>query len=294
MYSARPRDLYLRTCWRVELIASGQGGARLMSTYVAARVDLAGAGPAAPHDAAIAGLRVGQPEARTSASGSAVLLEGEHDAPDLEAAVDPAMRFDDLREGQNRIDHRLQLSALGQLHESPVVVSGARGIALAAADHGLLPRRGEHLPEIADDHQEAAARFQRTLDPRVRGVSVIVHDHVIALPVAREIFRRVVDDVVGPKTPDQFHVGAAAHGGHLGTEMLGELHGHGAHRTGGPVDQHRLTGGEFPPPEEDQSRHAAEAERHGILVAQALRDLGDRSLFGYGDVLGVAAEVEPA
>src|ERR1035438_7661829 len=36
-----------------------------------------------------------------------------------------------------------------------------------------------------------------------------------------------------------------------------------------------LIGGEFPQPEEDESRHAAEAECHGILIAQALRDPGD-------------------
>ena len=41
---------------------------------------------------------------------SVVLLEREHDASDLVTAVDPAMRFDDLRERQDRIDHRPQRS----------------------------------------------------------------------------------------------------------------------------------------------------------------------------------------
>ena len=114
------------------------------------------------------------------------------------------------------------------------------------------------------------------------------------LPVAREVVGGVVDDVVGPETSDQFRVGAAAHRGDLGPQVLGELHGHGAHRAGSPVDQHRLTPSELPQPEEDERRHAAEAQGHGILVAQLLRDPGDGSPFGHGDVLGVAAEVEPA
>jgi hypothetical protein len=45
------------------------------------------------HDAPAGGM--GQ---RASASGSGVLLKPEHNAPDLVTAVDPAMRFDDLRE----------------------------------------------------------------------------------------------------------------------------------------------------------------------------------------------------
>ena len=77
-----------------------------------------------------------------------------------------------------------------------------------------------------------------------------VHDHVVALPVAGEVLGSVVDDVVGPEAADQFRVGGAAHGGHLGAEVLGELHGHGADRTGGAVDQHRLTGGELAQSEE--------------------------------------------
>ena len=55
---------------------------------------------------------------------SVVVAEREHDASDLVAAVDPAMRFDDLREWQDRIDDRLQHSLLGQRHEGSVVVGG--------------------------------------------------------------------------------------------------------------------------------------------------------------------------
>ena len=83
----------------------------------------------------------------------------------------------------------------------------------------------------------------------------------------------VIDDVVGPEALDQFRVGSTAHARHLGTEVLGELHGHGTHRTGGPVDQHRLTLIEVPEPEEDESGHATEAEGHAILVTQALREV---------------------
>src|ERR687891_1438255 len=91
---------------------------------------------------------------------SAALLEREHNAPDLVAAVDPAMRFDDLREWQHRIDHGLQHSTLAQRHEVSIAVGADGGILLAGADRRLLPGCGEHLPQIGDDHQEAAARFQ--------------------------------------------------------------------------------------------------------------------------------------
>ena len=59
-------------------------------------------------------------------------------------------------------------SALGQGHERPEAVGADRGIGVVGADDGLLPRRREHLPQVADDHQEPAARLQRALDPRVR------------------------------------------------------------------------------------------------------------------------------
>ena len=71
----------------------------------------------------------------------------------------------------------------------------------------------------------------------VRRVADGVHDHVVALPVLREVLRRVVDDVVSPETAHRLDVGAAAHRRHLGTAMLGELDGDGADSAGRAVDQ---------------------------------------------------------
>jgi len=47
-------------------------------------------------------------------------------------------------------DMRVQIGAGGEMEA-----------ALASADRGLLSSRGEHLPEIADDHQKAAAVSER-------------------------------------------------------------------------------------------------------------------------------------
>jgi len=97
-----------------------------------------------------------------------------------------------------------------------------------------------------------------------------------------------------PRPRTRSALAGAAHGRDLGAEVLGQLHGHGAHRPRGAVDQHRVTGRKLAQPEEVEGRHPTEAHRHGVLISEALGDRGDRSVLGHRRSLGMAPEVEPA
>jgi len=55
-----------------------------------------------------------------------------------------------------------------------------------------------------------------------------VQDEVVLPTALGEVSLRVVDDLVGAERPHQLHVSGAAHGGHVGAERLGDLHGEGA------------------------------------------------------------------
>ncbi len=63
-----------------------------------------------------------------------------------------------------------------------------------------------------------------------------VEDDVVRLAVLREILTLVVDDDVGAERPHEVDVLPVAHGGHLGAEVLRELHAGGADGAGGAVD----------------------------------------------------------
>ena len=98
-----------------------------------------------------------------------------------------------------------------------------------------------------------------------------------------------------PRSLDQLRVGAAAHAGHLGAEVLGQLHGHRADRTRGAVDQYRTRpAASFPSRKKCSAVVPPKQRATASWWLRRLGDLGDRTFLGHGDVFGVAAEVETA
>ena len=77
-------------------------------------------------------------------------------------------------------------------------------------------------------------------------VEHVVEDDVVPLIALGEVFRGVVDDVVGADRSDQVYLGGAAHAGHFSAERLGDLHGKGADAAAGPVDQDFCPGCTWP------------------------------------------------
>ncbi len=63
-----------------------------------------------------------------------------------------------------------------------------------------------------------------------------IEDQVVLRPRGGDICLGVIDAVVGTDRANQFHLRGAAHTGHLGPEMLGDLHCERSNAAGGPVD----------------------------------------------------------
>src|SRR5690348_2595735 len=69
----------------------------------------------------------------------------------------------------------------------------------------------------------------------------VVEDEVVPRPTLREVFLRVIDDVISANGANHVHVLRAAHGGHLGTKRFGDLNGERSKPTRRTVDQDPVT-----------------------------------------------------
>ena len=102
--------------------------------------------------------------------------------------------------------------------------------------------------------------------------------------------RGVVDDVVGAERADQLDVVRAAHAGHGGAEVLGELDGESADSAGRSDDQHLVPRLDLAVvPQGLQGGRCRERHGGGVLERDGPRSVGEES-FGDGDSLGEGAE----
>ncbi len=124
----------------------------------------------------------------------------------------------------------------------------------------------------------------------VGGVADAVDDDVVAGRPGGEVLGPVVDDPVRAQARHQLAVGVAAHRGHGGTGLPGELHRSGADRTGGAVHQDGRAGPEGGLPEEAAGGEPAEHHRDGVLERHGPGLAGDGAVGADPGVLGVPAE----
>ena len=95
-----------------------------------------------------------------------------------------------------------------------------------------------HESEIRLD--ERPARDERAPRPPERVLADGVEHDVVGLAALREVLLQIVDDLVCSQRPHELDVLRVAHGGDVGAEVPGELHGRGPdgsgwRRTRGPV-----------------------------------------------------------
>src|SRR5579863_62884 len=71
-------------------------------------------------------------------------------------------------------------------------------------------------------------------------ISVYSKNQVISLPIAGEIFLRVINDMVGTNRASQVQIPRAAYGGDFSSKCFGNLHRKCTHAAGRAIDQHLL------------------------------------------------------
>ena len=147
------------------------------------------------------------------------------------------------------------------------------------------PWRLQHRWQPGQHQQQAAAFLQRRLAARERRRACSVDNHIIGLATLREIFLRVVDDVAGAQRRHQRQVGRAAHAGHVGPEVPGQLYDGSAHRARRAVDEHAFPAREVCSAEKAQRRGAAEGQGSGFVKCQRGRLECHHPIFRHAFVL---------
>jgi hypothetical protein len=153
------------------------------------------------------------------------MLDVDDDAPLFVPSINIGMSLDNPFQRIAPVDDRFELSGLRQLLQK-IHILGALGCrpgedSLAARHCG--PRYLSHLREPGDNHEKTSMLVKRGLALRKRGRAGCNENDVVGLAVLGEIPFGVVDDLVGPDGFHQLQIGGAAHPGHLGSKVLGEL-----------------------------------------------------------------------
>src|SRR5690606_25586207 len=99
-----------------------------------------------------------------------------------------------------------------------------------------------HLAHAALDEEVTAALAERVAIAAEVALAGRIDDHVPARADRPGVLRRVVDHLVGPERADPLEVAGAAHRGHVGAAVAGDLHRVDADAPGGAEHQHPLAG----------------------------------------------------
>jgi hypothetical protein len=210
--------------------------------------------------------------------------DAEDEAACLTTCLDPGVGGGDVGQQQHPVDGRAKHAGGGELGEELEVFAALRG---RAAEGLPAPPEGqdgpEELGEVGGDHQEAAAVRQDGLAAGGAGGADAVHDDVEGAALLCKAGVEVAVGVVqslgggrGREAADHVEVRGGGDAGDRGPEVVTELDGGGADRTGGADDEEALSGGEARAvAEETEGRRAPEREGGGGVEGNGRRLLHD-------------------
>src|SRR6516225_7002392 len=110
---------------------------------------------------------------------------------------------------------------------------------------------------------------------------------VVGLAVLREVLLCVVDHLTGSERSQELDVLGVAHRGDIRAEVPGKLHGSGADRPRGAVDNDPLPRPETRLPEARERTARSITDGRSLLVGHTGRLVRHGSALPYTDVLGV-------
>ena len=195
------------------------------------------------------------------------------------------------------VDDRPVLPGLDELLDAKDVLlrvaRNRQGHALVA-DPSARERQRRDVPHEAEvGRDEETARLERAAAPAERLLADRVEDRVIDLAVPREVFLRVIEDLVGAERAHELEILRVRDRRHVGARGLGQLHAGRSDRAGRAVDDDALTGAEVGLLQARDRDARPVGERRRLLEAQPCGLVRESTLLADADVLGVRAPAEP-
>src|SRR5580704_3535558 len=166
------------------------------------------------------------------------LADGQDHVAGLLARIDVAVGLDHLGQRVALVDDGPVLPGLHEFLEEQHIPLGVPG--RDREDHLLAPEPGplgqEQVEQLVGGQVDAAGTERVPAAPE-RLLADRVEDDVVGLPVLREVFLSVVDDLLGAQVCDELQVLSAALRGDVGAEVPGELDRRGPDGSRGAVDE---------------------------------------------------------
>src|SRR5881409_3141552 len=120
----------------------------------------------------------------------------------------------------------------------------------------------------------------------------VVEDHVVTLVALREIFFRVIDDVIGADRSDKIDIARAANRRNLRAKKFGDLNGERSDTSSRAVNENLLPGLNISLAQTLQ-RNESGQRQGGCLFKGDVRRLQDQCSFASACILGQTAATEP-